>query len=225
MKTYILLTEKPWHFDLFEMLTFKIPANWVLINSKYKFNPENLRQHNPDIIFIPHWSYVIPEQIYSEYTCIVFHMTDLPYGRGGSPLQNLIVRGHKETKISALKVDEGLDTGGIYLKKNLQLDGTAKEIFQRAAAVIGEMIYEIIEDDLKPEEQKGEPVFFKRRTKDQSDISALAEIETAYDYIRMMDCEGYPPAFIETEHFRIEFSNALLETHNSLFAHARIIKK
>ena len=64
---------------------------------------------------------IIPKKIYSNYDCIVFHMTDLPYGRGGSPLQNLIVRGHKETKISALNVQSGLDTGDIYLKKKLIL--------------------------------------------------------------------------------------------------------
>ena len=46
-------------------------------------------------------------------------MTDLPYGRGGSPLQNLIVRGHKHTMISAIKCVKELDAGPIYLKKPL----------------------------------------------------------------------------------------------------------
>ena len=44
-------------------------------------------------------------------------MTDLPFGRGGSPLQNLIVRGYKSTKLTAIKVQSGIDTGDIYLKK------------------------------------------------------------------------------------------------------------
>ena len=70
-------------------------------------------------------------------------MTDLPYGRGGSPLQNLIVRGHSETKISALKVEKKLDTGDIYLKKNLSLEGSAQKIFQRANTSIIDMIKEI----------------------------------------------------------------------------------
>ena len=45
-------------------------------------------------------------------------MTDLPYGRGGSPLQNLIINGHKETMMSALRCVQELDAGPIYLKKN-----------------------------------------------------------------------------------------------------------
>ena len=53
-------------------------------------------------------------------------MTDLPYGRGGSPLQNLIVRGWKETKVLALKVVEELDAGPIYYKKRLAYMGRQK---------------------------------------------------------------------------------------------------
>lgn len=44
-------------------------------------------------------------------------MTDLPYGRGGSPLQNLIVRNHYKTKISEIRVKKEIDSGPIYLKK------------------------------------------------------------------------------------------------------------
>jgi methionyl-tRNA formyltransferase len=53
----------------------------------------------------------------------------LPYGRGGSPLQNLIDLGHKDTFVSALKMTEELDAGAIYLKKPLSLEGLAEEIY------------------------------------------------------------------------------------------------
>ena len=82
---------------------------------------------------IPHWSYIIPKDIFNLFNCVVFHMTDLPFGRGGSPLQNLIIRGYEKTKISALKVTNGIDSGPIYLKKPLSLDGTAYEIMIRAS--------------------------------------------------------------------------------------------
>ena len=44
-------------------------------------------------------------------------MTDLPYGRGGSPLQNLIANKIYDTKISAIRAEGGIDTGRIYLKE------------------------------------------------------------------------------------------------------------
>ncbi len=56
-------------------------------------------------------------------------MTDLPYGRGGSPLQNLIQRGHTSTMLTALRCGAGLDTGDVYLKQPLSLHGSAEEIF------------------------------------------------------------------------------------------------
>jgi len=50
------------------------------------------------------------------------------FRKGGSPLQNLIERGIKKTKISAIKVDGGIDTGDIFFKRDLDLYGTAEEI-------------------------------------------------------------------------------------------------
>lgn len=224
-KSYIVLTEKKWHRGLFVNLAEKFPCHsWHFINKKENFTYEQLININPDKLFIPHWSYIIPKQIFINFECVVFHMTDLPYGRGGSPLQNLIVRGHHETKISALKVDEGIDTGPIYLKKNLSLEGTAQEIFERASLVIESMIIEIISKDLKPKEQKGEPVTFKRRKPEDGCISELDNLEKVYDYIRMLDCEGYPPAFLESKNHKYQFSNAT-KVDNEILANVRITKK
>ena len=129
METYIILSEKKWHKDLYKNLLEKSKYNkWVLIDSKEKFQIKNLKKIKPNKIFIPHWSYIIPKSIFENYECIVFHMTDLPFGRGGSPLQNLIIRGFNETKISALRVKKGVDTGDIYLKDSLTLSGSAQDI-------------------------------------------------------------------------------------------------
>jgi methionyl-tRNA formyltransferase len=120
MNKFFLLSEKSRHLDLFRCLKTDLNnSEWTLINRQDDFNLKKVELLNPDRIFIPHWSYIIPKEIYERFECVVFHMTDLPYGRGGSPLQNLIVRGHKNTMISALKVVEGIDAGPIYLKKAL----------------------------------------------------------------------------------------------------------
>lgn len=226
MSKYILLSEKSWHNQLFLSLKHKfINDEWVIINSKADFVLENLKQINPDKIFIPHWSYIIPSSIYNLFQCIVFHMTDLPYGRGGSPLQNLIIRGHTSTKISAIKVSEGIDAGNVYLKKNLKLNGTAKEIFISATPIIEKMIVEILQNDISPIPQIGDVVKFKRRKPEDGNIYKLKEINDIYDFIRMLDCEGYPNAFIETDTIKIEFSNAQLKSKNNLTANVRIFKK
>jgi methionyl-tRNA formyltransferase len=225
LKTYWLVSEKLWHENLFHALTQEISGNWYWCKSKEEFSLNNLEQQRPDIIFIPHWSYIIPKSIYSKFECIVFHMTDLPYGRGGSPLQNLIVTGKTETKISAIKAERGIDTGPIYLKEHLSLEGTAQQIFERSTIIIEKMIKYIIEFNPKPDEQEGEIVEFKRRKREEGNILQLETIEQIYDYIRMLDCEGYPNAYLETPHFIFEFSKAELKPNTEINAHVRITKK
>lgn len=222
---YILLSEKKWHNDLFNNLQKQIPGSWTFIKNREKFVLNELNILRPDFIFIPHWSYIIPSEIHESFTCVVFHMTDLPYGRGGSPLQNLIIRGHKQTMISALKVEKGLDTGPIFMKSPLSLDGTAEEIFIRASSVIEFMIKAIVGEKLKPELQSGTQVIFERRKPEDGNISYCEDIGQVYDFIRMLDCEGYPNAFFENDKFRFEFSRASLKSGNKITADVRIIEK
>ena len=226
MKTYIILSQKTWNNNLEERLQQKFPEHkFIHISTHEDFTQEHLQELNPDKVFIPHWSYIIPESIWGNFECIVFHMTDLPYGRGGSPLQNLIVRGHKETKISALRVEKGLDTGDIYMKKPLSLYGSAEEIYMRASGIIESMIEEIIQDDPEPQKQTGNPVEFKRRKAKESDISGLDDLDTIYDYIRMLDAEGYPKAFISVGGFKYEFSRVQQKADGSIVADVRISKE
>ncbi|MBW7989194.1 MAG: methionyl-tRNA formyltransferase [Planctomycetes bacterium] len=206
----LIATIKSWNIEKAEKLITDYPQfNIQLISDKDELTYEKVSKFKPKYIFFPHWSWTIPKNIYENFECIVFHMTDLPFGRGGSPLQNLIVRGLKETKISAIRVVKDIDAGPIYLKSDLGLEGTATEIFVRGAEVIfGEMIPILLNEPLGAKPQQGEAVLFNRRTPDQSDISGLGNISEVYDYIRMLDGEGYPKAFVETEGLKIEFSEA-----------------
>jgi len=227
MGCFVILSEKEWHIDLFQNLkNIFINDNWILINNNREFNFNKLNSLSPNKVFIPHWSYIIAPEVYNNFECVVFHMTDLPYGRGGSPLQNLIVKGHETTKITAIKVNKGIDTGDYYNKKNLSLSGTAQEIFLRSNSVIEEMISEIINKDLIPQKQVGEVVNFKRRTPEESDISDLESLKMIYDYIRMLDADDYPNAFLETPFFKFEFYKSSFDTKlNSVLANVRITKK
>jgi methionyl-tRNA formyltransferase len=225
MKSYIIVTEKKWHDELFSCLEQSIPGNWIRIKSRQEFNFVTLQKINPEKIFIPHWSYIIPKSIFEKFECIVFHMTDLPFGRGGSPLQNLIDLGLEQTKISALRVTSDLDAGPIYCKSDLSLLGTAEEIFIRSTRVVEKMIQKIVDQNLESNEQIGEKTFFKRRKPEDGDISKLTNLNKVYDYIRMLDAETYPPAFLETEYFRFEFFRASMKANEIIISDVRITKK
>ena len=151
-------------------------------------------------------------------------MTDLPFGRGGSPLQNLIARGYKETYISAIKCQKEIDSGPIYLKKKLQLNGSANDIFERCNVIIQNMIIEILSNDIKPVKQTGQPTFFKRRKPKDGNITKLENLNDVYNYIRMLDHKIYPNAFLTTDNLKFEFKKAK-DNGNSITANVKISKR
>lgn len=164
----------------------------------------------PAYIFLPHWSFIIPTDVLDAYETVVFHMTDVPFGRGGSPLQNLISRGIYETKVTALRCTPELDSGDVYAKTPLSLYGGAEEIYLRARDAIARMIVEIAVHQPTPTPQVGEATVFKRRTPEKSDIADLTSLEQVFDWIRMLDANGYPKAFARVGRFRLVFSRAAM---------------
>jgi len=139
-------------------------------------------------------------------------MTDLPFGRGGSPLKNLIFRVYKETKLSSLRCVSELDAGPVYLKEPLSLLGSAEGIYSRANHLIEKMILRIIRERPKPQEQQGKVTLFKRRKPEQDDWSDAVSMDEVFDRIRMLDAEGYPPAFVQVGPYKLEFTRATLKT-------------
>ncbi len=207
----IIVSNKEWHKKHVLEVSKRTGAHVIYIDKKEDVTFENLQKLNPQYIFFPHWSYIIPSEVYENFECIVFHMTDLPFGRGGSPLQNLIERGIYETKLSSLKVCKELDAGDIYLKSPLSLWGNAEEIYLRSGELIKEMMIEIVQNKLKPVSQTGESVSFKRRKPEQSDISSLSDLKKVFDYIRMLDADGYPHAYADIGKLHFEFERASLK--------------
>jgi methionyl-tRNA formyltransferase len=137
-------------------------------------------------------------------------MTDVPFGRGGSPLQNLIARGIRETRLTALRMTAEVDAGPVYRKEILPLSGAAHEIYARAADLSLKMIEWIVREEPPSVPQSGAPTYFARRTPAESVLPNASSLEAVYDHIRMLDAEGYPPAFIEHGEWRMEFSNGML---------------
>jgi methionyl-tRNA formyltransferase len=191
---------------LYDDAEFFKKENIAYIKNKSDLTYTNIMRYSPDYIFFPHWSYIIDREIYENFNCVIFHMTDVPFGRGGSPLQNLLERKIYQTKISAIKCVRELDAGDVYLKRDFDISyGNAEEIYARGAGIISEMIDEIIFKNPKPIPQHGEVVEFKRRSPAQSDISQLRDLESVYNYVRMLDAPGYPKAFIECNQIKYIF--------------------
>src|SRR5579863_1988426 len=207
---YLVLGCKPWNRRLFDELLSKLPGRWFYLGSRDELSCDAVRKIAPRYLFFLHWSWKVPKEIVEEFECVCFHMTDVPFGRGGSPLQNLIVRGHRETKLTALRMTNDFDAGPVYGKEPLSLEGGAEEIYLRAGRLSAQMIQSIIRQEPKPALQQGKPVNFKRRKPEESQVGNPTSLEQLHDFIRMLDAEGYPRAFLDHSGFRFEFSRPAL---------------
>lgn len=208
MTSFGVASMQPWNQGLAERLSGRTGHRFIPIRSREDLSPDWLTERGIDTVFLPHWSHIIPREVFEDFKCVIFHMTDLPYGRGGSPLQNLIVRGHAETVMSALRCTAELDAGPVYMKRPLSLHGSAEEIFLRADGLIEEMILEMHAASTVPRAQEGEPVEFQRRKPEEGDWSGATTLDEVFDHIRMLDADGYPPAFVRVGPWKIMFSRA-----------------
>ena len=211
MTTYVVVGSKPWNRRVFDVSISRNPGRWVFLGSRDELTAERLAELGPRYVFFLHWSWMVLPSIVDAFECICFHMTDLPFGRGGSPLQNLIARGYRETVLTAFRMTDELDAGPTYLKQPLNLEGSAQEIYLRATEVSAAMIARIVAEEPEPAPQTGEVTTFTRRTPADSEITAdIEDVERLHDHIRMLDAEGYPPAFIRLGPFTLSFKNSVL---------------
>lgn len=225
-KYNIIVTIKPWNINFFSKNINKLNGNWLLFTKPSNLSLNKLKKINIENIYFIHWSKIIPSSIYKKYNCISFHMTDLPFGRGGSPLQNLILKRKKFTKISAFKINNKIDGGPIYIKEKLKLNGSAEEIFIRAAKQSFKMIKKINKNKIIPKPQIPSKISFKRLSKKDNvlDLNKIKNLNELYDRIRMVDAPEYPDAYIESKNFTFNFKEAK-KIKNILYSSVRIIKK
>jgi methionyl-tRNA formyltransferase len=218
---YVVAAAHSWNRRVFDDKLSHQPGLWTLVDQRAALTAERLAVVDPRYVFFLHWSWNVPREVFDAYECIGFHMTDLPYGRGGSPLQNLILRGHRTTVLTAFRIGEELDAGPIYLGAPLSLEGRAEEIYERASRLAADLVRQILQAPPTPVPQEGDVVIFRRRTPSESCLPQDASPEQLYDFIRMLDADGYPRAFMECRGMRVEFSRAALE-HGFVRAQTRI---
>lgn len=107
---YVVACSRKGYKSLVKRLNMDTCHDWFYVSKKGQLSIAHLRKINPIYVFFPHWFYIIPEGIYTNFECVMFRMTVLPFGRGGSPLQNLITRVIYETQTTAFRCEKGLDT-------------------------------------------------------------------------------------------------------------------
>lgn len=96
-----------------------------------------LQQLQPDVIIVAAYGLILPEWVLDlpKYGCLNIHASLLPRWRGAAPIQRAIEAGDKQTGITIMQMDQGLDTGAMLLQlpRPIQADDTASSLHDKLA--------------------------------------------------------------------------------------------
>lgn len=130
--------------------------------------------------------------------CINVHASLLPKYRGAAPIQWCLIKGEEETGCVTMRLEDGLDTGPLYLTKRTPVapDETAVELFHRLAPLGAELLIETLErlPHLEPERQDDElATFAPPLHKDDGRIDWTRPAKQIHDLVR--GTNPWPGAF------------------------------
>lgn len=124
---------------------------------------DKIKDINPDVICVVAYGKIIPKEILDipKLGCINVHGSLLPKYRGAAPIQWAVLNGEKETGITTMFMDEGMDTGDMILKEVVEIgeDETTGELWDRLSAIGGKLLVrtlEMIEAGNVQREKQGE---------------------------------------------------------------------
>ncbi|KRT66475.1 MAG: fmt, methionyl-tRNA formyltransferase, methionyl-tRNA formyltransferase [Candidatus Dadabacteria bacterium CSP1-2] len=107
-----------------------------------------LKKFNPDLICVAAYGKILPKNILDlpHYGCINVHASLLPKYRGAAPINWAIIRGEKVTGITTMKMDEGMDTGDMLLKKEVPIEDedTGETLSEKLSEIGARLLIETI---------------------------------------------------------------------------------
>jgi methionyl-tRNA formyltransferase len=158
-----------------------------------------------DICFLLSCSNIVDKSVLSlNRHNIVVHASDLPAGKGFSPLQWQILEERNDIILTLFEAIEAVDAGDYYIKDSINFDGTElhEELRNRLAEKIIQMCvkYVIEFNKMKPKQQIGAESFYKRRTKADDEIDIDKTIRELFNHFRIADNNRSPLYFNHLGH-------------------------
>ena len=163
---------------------------------------DELRSLNADIAVVAAYGLILPKAVLDIFPkgVVNIHASLLPRWRGAAPIQRAIEAGDKKSGVTIMRVDEGLDTGDMLLKGEVEIDeNTTGEILHDKLAEIGKtLILQALRniDSLKPEKQDDSlACYAKKLEKSEAKLDFNRPADELERKIRAFN--PYPGAYFE----------------------------
>jgi len=130
---------------------------------------------------------------------LVVHESDLPKGKGWSPLTWQVLEGKKQIPVTLFEAAEQVDAGVIYEQVIIELNGA--ELVDELREKQGKATQQLVEQFVAKypnnigKEQSGESTFYPRRKPEDSQLDITKSIDEQFNLLRVCDNERYPAYF------------------------------
>ena len=179
---------------------------------------EQLRLWGPDLIVVAAFGQILKKDVLflPRFGCINVHASLLPRWRGAAPINAAILHGDKETGVTIMKMDVGLDTGPILTQRSIPLtrDDTAGSVFEKLSHLGADLLIETLPDYLSG---KIEPM--PQTEEDMTYAPMLKKEEGRLDFTRPAEeLERRVRAFNPWPGAFMDFDGTLLKVHRAHIA-------
>ncbi len=149
---------------------------------------QTLKEIKPDFIVVAAYGQILPKEILQIAPCINLHASLLPKYRGASPIQHVLLNGDEVTGVTAMLMDEGLDTGEIlgFDVVTIEQTDTAITLFEklsRRAAALTPLVLERF-DSIKPLAQHDVDATYCKKIKKSDGVVEFEDARTLYNRYR-----------------------------------------
>lgn len=153
-----------------------------------------------DLLFLVSCSDIVRKEVRDRYQhTLVLHAADLPKGRGWSPHIWQVLEGGNTIVVSMLEAADSVDSGDIWCKERIQLQG--HELYDEINELIFATELRLMDHAMDnyttivPQKQVGEPTYYRQRTPADSELDPNSSIAAQFNLLRIADPERYP-AFV-----------------------------
>jgi methionyl-tRNA formyltransferase len=141
-----------------------------------------MRAIDPDAMVVAAYGLILPQPVLAIPTrgCINIHASLLPRWRGAAPIQRAVLAGDRETGVTIMQMDAGLDTGAILLQEKIALndDDTAQTLHDRLAQLGARCVVRALEENPTPRAQDDTAATYANK---------IVKSETVIDWARNAD--------------------------------------
>ncbi|MEM2111600.1 MAG: formyltransferase family protein [Candidatus Bathyarchaeia archaeon] len=199
----LLTTEHSWfnRYGFAESLVEKLRSLGYACNLYFSHSAFNEKR---DVCFILSYFKIIPREFLDyHFHNIVIHESDLPEGKGWSPLFWQILENKNKIPVTLFEATEELDAGPYYIKDFIQLNGYElhDDIRKKQADKTIELCTRFLKEyvKLRPIIQTGQSTYYPRRTPDDSRLDIDKTIREQFNILRICSNDDFPAFFYMSE--------------------------